>query len=302
MTPFRLASLGLLAATLAAAAVAQTPSQLILSAPDLSLGALTPEDPPDLPRGVELVTLLTDAPWNLQLLAGDFVSIDRGVSFPADHVLWRLRGDRFRPLASNLPITLTAGLPSPTASAQVYLELAILGDWSVPPGAYSGPLNILLSSTALPGGGQKPATLTSRVKLSFRVLPHAALRVVSTLLASPSVEPARAGRAAWEPLHVNVKANIDWILSAEPLDDFVADRPSTRLPATVASLAQAGGRKSLQRGATNLVGSGPATGNSGVDVAVTLDAQLTGGEAAGRYRLPVRMRVMPAGAGAPPPL
>jgi hypothetical protein len=301
MTPSRLA-LGLLAATLAADAVAQTPSQLILSAPDLSLGALTPEDPPDLPRGVELVTLLTDTPWNLQLLAGDFVSIDRGVSFPADHVLWRLRGDRFRPLAPNLPITLTTGMPSPTASTPVYLEFAILGDWSVPPGAYSGPLNILLSSTALPGAGQKPATLTSRVKLSFRVLPHAALHVVSTSLASPPVDPARGGRVAWEPLRVNVKANTEWILSAEPLDDFAADRASTRLPATVVSLAQAGGRRSLQRGGASLVGSGPATGNSGVDVVVTLDTQLTGAEGAGRYRLPVRLRVSPGGAGAPPTL
>ena len=302
MTPFRLAGLGLLAATLAAGAAAQTPSQLILSAPDLSLGALTPEDPPDLPRGIELVTLLTDAPWNLQLLAGDFVSIERGVSFPADHVLWRLRGDRFRPLAPNLPIMLMMGPPSPAVSTAVYLEFAILGDWSVPPGAYSGPLNILLSSTALPGAGQKPATLTSRVKLSFQVLAHAALRVISTSLASPPVDPARGGRVAWEPLRVNVKANTDWILSTEPLDDFAADRASTRLPVTLASLAQAGGRKSLQRGAASLVGSGPATGNSGVDVAVTLDAQLTGGEAAGRYRLPVRVRVIPAGAGAPPPL
>src|ERR1700690_2247993 len=104
MTRLRLA-FGLLAAALAAGAAAQTPSQLILSAPELNLGALTPEDSPDLPRGLELVTLLTDTPWNLQLLAGDFASIDRGVPFPADHILWRLRGDRFRPLAPNLPIT-----------------------------------------------------------------------------------------------------------------------------------------------------------------------------------------------------
>lgn len=301
MTRLRLA-LGFLAAAFAAGVGAQTPSQLILSAPELSLGALTPEDSPDLPRGLELVTLLTDTPWNLQLLAGDFASIDRGVPFPADHVLWRLRGDRFRPLAPNLPITLTTGMPSPVASTPVYLELAILGDWSVPPGAYSGPLNILLSSTALPGPGQRPATLASRVNLSFRVLPHAALRVVSTTLASPPVDPTRAGRVAWEPLHVNVRANTDWILSAEPLEDFAAEHAFTRLPATVVSLAQAGARKSLQRGGASLVGSGPATGNSGVDVAVTLDAQLTGAEGAGRYKLPVRLRVLPASAGAPPPL
>ena len=153
MTPCRIA-LGFLAITLAARAAAQTPSQLILSAPDLNLGALTPEDPPDLPRGLELITLLTDTTWNLQLLAGDFVSADRGVPFPADHVLWRLRGDRFRALAPNLPIMLMTGTPSPAASTPVYLELAILGDWSVPPGAYSGPKTIVMSTTALPGAGQ----------------------------------------------------------------------------------------------------------------------------------------------------
>lgn len=302
MRPFRLAGLGFLAAMLAAGAAAQTPSQLILSAPDLSLGTLTPEDPSDLPRGMELVTLLTDTPWNLQLLAGDFASVDRGGSFPADHILWRLRGDRFRPLAPDLPITLMTGMPSPAASTPIYLEFGILGDWAVPPGAYSGALNILLSSTALPGAGQKPATLATRVRLSFRVLPHAALRIVSASLASPPVDPASAGRVAWEPLRVNVKANTDWTLSAEPLDDFVAGRASTRLPAAIASLSQAGGRRSLQRGGASLLGSGPATGNSGVDVAVTLDAQLTGGEAAGPYRLPLRLRVTPAGAGTPPRL
>jgi hypothetical protein len=51
-----------------------------------------------------------------------------------------------------------------------------------------------------------------------------------------------------------------------------------------------------------VVGNGSATGNAGVEVVVTLDAQLTGGEAAGRYRLPVRLRVTPAGAPAPPVL
>ncbi len=268
------------------------PAQITLTDTELALGTVSPEDPPDLPRISRDVTIDSPAPWTLQLLAADLPSPDAAAPFPVDAILWRLRGDRFRPLARGLPITLSTGPPTRPGVTTLQLEFGTRNDWAIPPGRYSGPLSLVLSTPAGPGG--KPSALVVNARFTLTVPPAAALHALPAALDSPPVDPAHPGRVSWAPLRVGVKANTSWTVFAEPLDDLAADAAPNRLAADRLAVDTASGeRESMKRGAPGAVAAGGATGSTEAVVEIRLSALLSGGEAAGRYRVPLRLRVVP---------
>jgi hypothetical protein len=278
-------------------ALERTPTgpELILSYSQVDLGSATPDDPANVPRIVLAVTVIDDLPWTLQLLARDLVSPEGTAHWPADHLLWRLRGDRFRPMSPGLPIVLSAGAPTGSAPTTLYFEFSLQSDWSIAPARYEGTLSFLLSATvAAPAG--TPSSLRVDAPIRFLILPFASLRVLDSAPDSPVVDPSRSDWFAYPPLRVTIRSNTNWALFAEPLDDFRHQTASAHLPAGILAVdeATAAGRQTLARQVASLVASGGPTGNVDAEVVLRLKVRMEGGEPAGQYRMPVRLRLTPA--------
>ena len=205
----------------------------------------------------------------------------------ADRLLWRLRGDRFRPLASDLPILLSPRPPTGPTPVTLFLEFAVRSDWSVPPGGYTGSLTFVLNTA----GSTLPTYLQVVAPIRLSVDGLAVMRILGTTVDSPAVDPTRSDAFPYDPIRVAIRANTSWSLSAEPMDDFSHERAVSRLPAGILSAAVSAQDKNLERGTPNLLATGGPTGPSEVLVLLQLKARLAGGEAAGRYRIPLRLRL-----------
>jgi hypothetical protein len=276
----------LLSGSLAGAQVPAQP-QITLASPDIALGSVTPEDSPDQPRFVQGVSIVSDQPWTLQLLASDLVSTQSVSRLRADRVLWRLRGDRFRPLARDLPILLSPRPPTGPSPVTLFLEFGIRSDWSVSPGRYTGSLTFVLNTA----GSALPIYLQVVAPVRLSVDGLAVMRVLGSTVDSPPVDPTRSDAFPYAPIRVAIRANTSWSLSAEPMDDFSNERAASRLQAGILSVSVSAQDKNLERGTPNLLATGGATGSSEALVMLQLKARLAGGEAAGRYRLPLRLRL-----------
>ncbi|MEP6992905.1 MAG: hypothetical protein ABI968_00190 [Acidobacteriota bacterium] len=266
--------------------------QINLASPDIALGSVAPEDSPDQPRFVQGVSIRSDQPWTLQLLASDLASTQTVSRLRAERLLWRLRGDRFRPLASDLPILLSTRPPTGPNPVTLFLEFAVRSDWSVSPGSYTGSLTFVLNTA----GSPRPIYLPVAAPVRLIVDPLAVMRVLGATVDSPTVDPTRSDAYPYAPIRVAVRANTGWSLSAEPMDDFSHERAASRLPAGILSASvSAQEPKNLERGAANLLATGGPTGTSESIVVLQLKARLAGGEAAGRYRIPLRLRLATTG-------
>jgi hypothetical protein len=277
----------------AAAQRAPAGPELILSHPQVDLGSSTPEESADVPRFVLGVTIVSESPWTLQLIARDLVSREGKDPWPADHLLWRLRGDRFRRLSPGLPIALSAGPPTGAEPFTLFFEFAVQGDWSIRPASYEGTLSFLLTAAeAAPAGVAGSLHVDAPVR--FRVLPLASLQILDPAPDSPAVDPSRPGWSAYPPVRVSVRANTDWTLSAEPIDDFRHQRAAASLPVGLLAIDEpAGGERTFQRAVPTVLSSGGPTGAAAREVTVRLRVRTVGGEPAGQYRLPVRFRLSP---------